>query len=228
MKTKLITRLFPTVAILVFLAIFAGNAFAITNKTSVISPYWQSDDSTGVPSYTFIAVSHTSLSGLPSQIGVKVTAVRSEGTESTTDDDVFGSAVTFTLSQGETRRVFILRSTLGSGTTNILGIDDTSTSDDVEVIIGDADNDTGFQHGHVLIEPDSSTPNTRTTGGAGNGWPDITLLSYWGAVVIEQNTTGFAMEFIGDMHDSTIAKCVRQVTNVTTAQACVSAGVATP
>ena len=28
------------------------------------------------------------------------------------------------------------------------------------------------------------------------------MLSFWGAVVIESNTTGFAMEFIGDMADS--------------------------
>jgi hypothetical protein len=28
------------------------------------------------------------------------------------------------------------------------------------------------------------------------------MLNFWGAVVIESNTTGFAMEFIGDMHDS--------------------------
>jgi len=28
------------------------------------------------------------------------------------------------------------------------------------------------------------------------------MLSYWGSVVVEQNTTGFAMEFIGDMNDS--------------------------
>jgi len=31
------------------------------------------------------------------------------------------------------------------------------------------------------------------------------MLSYWGAVVVETNTTGFAMEFIGDMHDSSSA-----------------------
>ena len=42
------------------------------------------------------------------------------------------------------------------------------------------------------------------TGGTGgiDGWRDVTMLSFWGAVVIETNTTGFAMEFIGDMHDS--------------------------
>jgi hypothetical protein len=28
------------------------------------------------------------------------------------------------------------------------------------------------------------------------------MLNFWGAIVIETNTTGFAMEFIGDMHDS--------------------------
>jgi len=31
------------------------------------------------------------------------------------------------------------------------------------------------------------------------------MLSFWGTVVVEQNTTGFAMEFIGDMHDSSAA-----------------------
>ena len=36
----------------------------------------------------------------------------------------------------------------------------------------------------------------------GDGFRDITMLSYWGSVIIEANTTGFAMEFIGDMNDS--------------------------
>ncbi|MBT3676642.1 MAG: hypothetical protein HOG39_08385 [Candidatus Marinimicrobia bacterium] len=31
------------------------------------------------------------------------------------------------------------------------------------------------------------------------------MLSLWGAVIMEQNTTGFAMEFIGNMHDSASA-----------------------
>ena len=70
MKTKLIKRVPNLVAILAFLAILAGNAFAIENSSRVVSPYWQSDSG----SYTFIAVSHTSLSGMASQIGVKVNA----------------------------------------------------------------------------------------------------------------------------------------------------------
>jgi hypothetical protein len=36
----------------------------------------------------------------------------------------------------------------------------------------------------------------------GAGIRDSTTLTYWGSVIIEANTTGFAMEFIGDMNDS--------------------------
>ena len=36
----------------------------------------------------------------------------------------------------------------------------------------------------------------------GDGFRDSTMLSYWGSVIVEANTTGFAMEFIGDMNDS--------------------------
>ena len=28
------------------------------------------------------------------------------------------------------------------------------------------------------------------------------MLSYWGSVVVEANSTGFALEFIGDLQDS--------------------------
>jgi hypothetical protein len=39
----------------------------------------------------------------------------------------------------------------------------------------------------------------------GDGFRDATMLSYWGSVIIEANTTGFAMEFSGDMNDSSTA-----------------------
>ena len=73
MKTKLTKRFSSLIAILAFLALLAGIAFAETNKQSVVSPYWQSDSG----SYTFIAVSHTSLSGMASQIGVPMKAIAS-------------------------------------------------------------------------------------------------------------------------------------------------------
>jgi len=197
MKTKLIKRVSKMVAILAFLALFAGNAFAIENSSRVVSPYWQSDSG----SYTFIAVSHTSLSGMASSIGVTVNAFQNDTT-------AFGTAATFTITAGNTERIFITRS--GHPTVNSTNIPT------AQFITGT----TNFKHGHIRIDPVASNPtvgvadpnrNSIYADGArtgfnqgltGAGYPDATMLSFWGAVVVEQNTTGFAMEFIGDMHDS--------------------------
>jgi hypothetical protein len=184
MKTKLTKRFSKLIAVLAFLALLAGNAFAITNSESVVSPYWQSDSG----SYTFIAVSHTSLSGMASQIGLTVNAIQN-------DQTAFGTAVSFTITSGTTTRVFIVR-------TNQSTINSTSISSG-QFIVGT----TNFEHGHIRIDPIATTPTT-STGVAtptGDGFRDITMLSFWGSVVIETNTTGFAMEFIGDMHDSAAA-----------------------
>ena len=132
-------------------------ALAIENKSRVISPYWQSDSG----SYTFIAVSHSSLSTIASQVGMVINAIQNDLT-------AFGTAVTFTISAGSTERIFIVRT---NSTVN-------STS----------------------IEPVATNP--AATFGFNAGRRDITMLNFWGAVVIETNTTGFAMEFIGDMQDS--------------------------
>ena len=184
MKTKLITRVPNMVAILAFLALLAGNAFAIENSSRVVSPYWQSDSG----SYTFIAVSHTSLSGMASQIGMTINAI-------TNDKSAFGTAVTFTITSGNTERIFITRT--GHTTVN-------STSIPTANFITGT---TNFEHGHLRIDPIATSPTTTTTnaGLIGGGYRDATMLSFWGAVVIEQSTTGFAMEFIGDMHDSAAA-----------------------
>jgi len=180
MKTKLTKRLSSLIAILAFLALLAGNAFAVTNSQSVVSPYWQSDGT----SYTFIAVSHTSLSGMASQIGVTVNALGR-------DASTFGTAVSFTIDSGTTTRVFIVR-------TNHATINSTSIPTGT-FIAGTTD----FVNGQLRISPVASNPE-QTTGHIEPfpGYRDTTMLSYWGSVVIEQNTTGFAMEFIGDMNDS--------------------------
>ncbi|MBT5869499.1 MAG: hypothetical protein HOH38_11735 [Nitrospinaceae bacterium] len=181
MKTKLTKRFSKLVAVLAFLAILTGNAFAITNSDSVVSPYWQSDSS----SYTFIAVSHTSLSGMASQIGLTVNAI-------TNDQSAFSTAVTFTIDSGTTTRIFIVR-------TNQSTVNSTSISS-AQFIVGT----TNFEHGHIRVDPIATTPTdvTGNLGLTGGGYRDITMLSFWGTVVVETNTTGFAMEFIGDMHDS--------------------------
>jgi hypothetical protein len=184
MKTKLIKRVPNMVAILAFLALLAGNAFAFENSSRIVSPYWQSDSG----SYSFIAVSHTSLSGMASQIGMTVNAISN-------DQSAFGTAVTFTIDAGTTQRIFITRS--GHSAVN-------STSIPTGNFITGT---TNFEHGHIRIDPIATAPTTSTgnLGLTGEGYRDATMLSYWGAVIVESNTTGFAMEFIGDMHDSAAA-----------------------
>ena len=190
MKTKLTKRFSNLIAILAFLALLAGNAFAIENKSRVASPYWQSDSG----SYTFIAVSHTSLSGMASQIGITINALTSDGTAfNSTTDSTSGNtaAVSFTIEAGNTTRVFLV-------STNHATINPTNIPS-AQFIAGT----TNFAHGHVRIDPVATSPANRVEfGNLGDGYNDATMLSYWGSVVIEQNTTGFAMEFVGDMADS--------------------------
>ena len=151
-------------------------ALAIENKSRVISPYWQSDSG----SYTFIAVSHSSLSTIASQVGMVINAIQNDLT-------AFGTAVTFTISAGSTERIFIVRTNSTVNSTSISS---------AQFIVGT----TNFKHGHLRIEPVATNPTTALD--TNNGRRDITMLNFWGAVVIETNTTGFAMEFIGDMQDS--------------------------
>jgi hypothetical protein len=181
MKTKLTKRFSSLIAILAFLALLAGIAFAVTNSNSVVSPYWQSQEGN---SYTFIAVSHTSLSGMASAIGLTVNALGKNQVN-------FGTAVTFTIDSGTTTRIFIVNTSHDSvNPTNIPA---------GQFIQGTTD----FSFGQVLITPVASNPEQVTIHAEQfPGYRDTTMLSYWGSVVIEQNTTGFAMEFIGDMNDS--------------------------
>ena len=207
MKTKLTTRFSKFIAVLAFLALLAGNAFAFDNSSRVVSPYWQSDSG----SYTFIAVSHTSLSGMASQIGLTLNAI-------TNDQSAFGTAVSFTITSGTTTRVFIVR-------TNQSTINSTSISS-AQFIVGT----TNFEHGHIRVDPVATNPNARVgstnsvgTIGVqsltGDGYRDITMLSFWGSVVVETNTTGFAMEFIGDMADSqATSKLIASGINITDVQ----------
>ena len=232
MKTKLTRQFSVFISLLAFLALMSGNAFAtcvllhetdpsgavyncVKNEDVVLSPYWQSDSG----SYTFIAVSHTSLSGMASQIGVTVNAVPSKISDLSVANQVeqFGHAATFTVTSGTTKRVFIVRS-------NHPTINPTSITD-AAFITGTSN----FAHGSVRIDQVSTHPEIRTnpaitcsgvttanaisrcTGNMigygsnvnpGDGYTDATMMSYWGSVVVEKNTTGFAMEFLGDMNDT--------------------------
>jgi hypothetical protein len=205
MKNKHLKRFFYSVAITAFLALVAGNAFAAnqnatrngdgttmaaqaySNNVIVAAPYWQVDSG----SYTFIAVTHSSLSGMASQIGVTVNAIDNAKT-------AYATAESFTVTAGNTQRVFIIP-------TNHASINSTTISSAV-FLAGTSD----FSYGHVRVNPVATHPhqkwklNSKLTKFAdtGAGFRDITMLTYWGSVIIEAQTTGFAMEFVGDMNDS--------------------------
>ena len=193
METKRLKRSILRIAMIAFLVLLAGNAFAIDNRTRVVSPYWQVDSG----SYTFIAVSHSSLSGMNSQIGIKVTAV-----DMSTDSE-YGTAQTFTIDAGTTRRIFIVP-------TSHATLNPTSLTDsDVSFIRGTSN----YSHGSIRVDPVANPVTakfldldyggaTYISNGFGEGFRDATMLGYWGSIVVEAQTTGFAMEFIGDMNDS--------------------------
>lgn len=213
MKINYLKRCLVGIAMTAFLALLAGNAFAenassvnfsrdfsdgkagttgdYSNNYMVMSPYWQVE---GGASYTFIAVSHSSLSGMNSQIGVVMNAITSAG-------GAYDTAAEFTVGAGETKRVFIVP-------TNHSTINSTSQTDAV-FLAGTTD----FTYGHVRVNPHTTHPQLLYSDSKipptyrGDGFRDSTMLTYWGSVIVEANTTGFAMEFIGDLNDSqTLAK----------------------
>jgi hypothetical protein len=102
MKIKHLKRYLIGIAMTAFLVLLAGNAFAVKNASRemidgdpansfannyiVASPYWQVEGGT---SYTFIAVTHPSLSGMSSTIGVTINAIASTGSAYATADVIF-------------------------------------------------------------------------------------------------------------------------------------------
>ena len=158
------------------------------NRHLVISPYWQSDST----SYSFIAVTHPSLSDMASQIGLTINVTQSDLSAFATN----GEALSFTISAGTTERVFIVRT--GHSIINPTIIPSG------HFIVGT----TSYRYGNITVRNVAAFPYNRTGNPAGwpsdgDGWRDITMLSFFGGIIFDHNTTGFAMEFIGDTQDST-------------------------
>ena len=136
---------------------------------------------------------------MASQIGVTVNALGK-------DQVAFGTAVSFTIDSGTTTRVFIVNTS--HATVNPVSI---PTGEFIQ-------GTTNFAFGQLLISPVASNPEQTTSHAEPfPGYRDSTMLSYWGSVVVEQNTTGFAMEFIGDMNDSMGGQTVLGEANLTIA-----------
>ena len=176
MKNKIITRFSIFIAAMALLIFSAATAFAITNSTSVVSPYWQSDGD----AYTFVSISHGSLDLMSSQIGVIMQAVSNDGTSS------FGTS-TFTVSQNSTTRIFVV-------STNHSTINTRTLTDSSVIFVSGTTNSSS---GSLVFTPRATTPLVPTA-----RITDVTSLNYWGAIVVSSASSGFAMEFIGDTHDS--------------------------
>ena len=150
----------------------------------VISPYAQV-----VPndSYTFISVSHPSLNSAQTQIGVGI-EVRGM---STVPNNAAGRAAIFTVEAGKTHRIFLtnlshptINSSIESTTTHLIYTVDSA------------------QFGSIrAVGIEENPANSKVVNGI-RKFNNLSQLDFWGVVYIESSGTGFAMEFIGDMHDS--------------------------
>ncbi len=167
---------------------FSGSINLIENPMDksrsqmVIAPYWQAE--AGI--YSFVVASHPSLKNMNSQIGVKMTAILEDGAP-------FSLPVEFTINSNESKRVFI------TSTTNTF-----MTADNFPNEIVMQGLLTESKNGQLVISPSSDKPLSLAgiANSLGRGFPDIRMLSFWGAAIVQNTSTGFTMEFIGDMQDS--------------------------
>ena len=159
-----------------------------------ISPYAQA-----VPndSYTFIGISHPSLDTALTQIGLVLEAVgmsTSAGTQSS-------RSTVFTINAGETHRIFIVNASHSS----INDQNSAFTNSRTHLIT----TSNSAQFGAVRLTTVTKFPTTSTVVGTKDKFANLAQLSMWGIVFVEASSVGFAMEFIGDMADSTIGGNIR-------------------
>ncbi len=193
-------RKFFTTSMLALLgfAAFAGIAQAqvlsapnTTDSARVaISPYAQV-----VPndSYTFIGISHPSLDTALTQIGLVLEVLDM----TTVPNNAAGRSTSFTIDAGETHRIFVVDQSNTSINSSNSNFTDSRTH-----LITTVDS---AQFGNVRIVGINEAPGTATTVGSTLKYDNLSQLNMWGVVFIPSSGTGFAMEFIGDAHDSTAA-----------------------
>ena len=162
----------------------------------VIAPYAQV-----VPndSYTFIGVSHPSLSTSLSQIGI-ILEVRGM---TTVPKNPAGRATVFTIGAGETHRIFVVNVSHATINTSNTAFTDSKTH-----IIFTHDS-AQFGNINALSVNQHPTEGTPFINPANAGilykYANLSQLSMWGVVFIPSSSTGFALEFVGDAHDSTFS-----------------------
>ncbi|KMP10748.1 hypothetical protein UR09_05340 [Candidatus Nitromaritima sp. SCGC AAA799-A02] len=160
-------------------------------------------------SYTFIGVTHPSLDTALTQIGV---ALEVSGM-STVPNNSAGRASIFTIDAGETHRIFAVNVSHSTINSSNAAFTDARTH---LILTQDS-----AQTGSVKIVSIATSPITPTVVGSVNKYANLSQLSFWGVVFIESSSTGFALEFIGDAHDSTLGRglvntALTPITGVTT------------
>jgi len=170
------------------------------NARIAIAPYAQV---VAGDSYTFIGISHPSLASAHTSIGVVVEAMDMV----TVPNTAAGRAAVFTVSAGETHRVFVVNQSHSTINSNNSAFTDTLTH---LITTTDAN-----QFGNIKVWGVGTHPthvsNTANRPGWYTGTAETTVkrhdnlsqLAMWGVVYQIANGAGFSLEFIGDMHDST-------------------------
>ena len=173
------------------------------NARFAISPYAQVVPNS---SYTFIGISHPSLATAHTSIGVAVEVLDM----TTVPNNASGRAAVFTVHAGTTHRVFVVNQ--GHATINASNALFTNT---LTHLITTADSD---QFGNIKVTSIGTVPTLYTgvsqrPGAYASGvdvisrWDNVAQLAMWGVVYQSSNGAGFALEFIGDMHDSNPSGC---------------------
>ena len=181
------TLIFMITVLLAFLVV-SQNAFSATKTRSAISPYMQTDANS---TYTFVGITHPSLNTAATQIGLTVATVGLSGATPST---------TFTINAGQTYRIFIVstnHSTINSDTvtgSRVIFLSTTTGSTTSGSLLFTSNTVDPTVESRLSVQPNAQFQGDRLEG--------LNQLSIWGAVVISSTSTGFAMEFIGDAHDS--------------------------
>ena len=193
-----------------------GGGSEMVNARIAVSPYAQV-----VPdaSYTFIGISHPSLATAHTSIGIVLEALNM----TTVPNTAAGRAAVFTVDAGDTHRVFIVNA--GHATINT---SNDAFTDSKTHIIQTANTS---QFGNIKVTGIHTNPiNSTTSANRGNSdgdngctissaggcyagetgatttflrrFDNVSQLAMWGVVYQSSNGAGFALEFIGDMHDS--------------------------
>lgn len=191
MKKIVLTWLVGLVAWAAFVP--TSMAQTIDRSRVAVSPFAQIVPPTGGNGsfYTFLAFTHPSLSTAVSQIEITVSM---EGPSDANFEPSGDRSETFTIGAGETHKLFIVATNHPVINPTTGGANFGSRDHFIATSASSAPS------GNIRVLTTNTTPTVASSGKFNN----LNQISMWGVIFHEANGAGFAMEFIGDMHDSTV------------------------